>query len=136
MRSLPDRSSNASALALADVFVLTSRWEVSPLVPLEAMASGLPWVSFDVGNVHDYPGEFIVSTVQEMADRVNEILHDPVLASTLGGTGRDYVLQHNSWQKVIAEYEALFLELMSTVPAARMSPQDISGEQLGEGSDG
>jgi glycosyltransferase involved in cell wall biosynthesis len=136
MRSLPDRSSNASALALANVFVLTSTWEASPLVILEAMASGLPWVSFDVGNVHDYPGGFIVSTVQEMADRVREIAHNPALASTLGRAGRDHVLRYNSWQKVIGEYEALFLELVPTVPAARVSQHDVPGEQPGEGSDG
>jgi len=136
MRSLRDRSSNASALALANVFVLTSTWEASPLVILEAMASGLPWVSFDVGNVHEYPGGFIVSTVQEMADRVHELLRNPALASSLGCAGRDYVLQHNTWQKVIDEYEALFRELVPTVPVARVSLHDVPGEQPGEVTDG
>jgi glycosyltransferase involved in cell wall biosynthesis len=131
MHSLPDRASIASALAAANVFVLTSTWEASPLVILEAMASGLPWVSFDVGNVHEYPGGFIVSSVPEMADRVCEIVGSLALARTLAEAGRAHVHEHNRWQVVLDAYEGLFVKLLSGERVVRRPCESLSQECLG-----
>src|SRR5262249_4518573 len=50
------RPSVVSALREADLLVHPSTRETSPLVILEAMAAGLPWVAFDAGNVREFPG--------------------------------------------------------------------------------
>ena len=49
-----------SAFIGSDVFVFTSCKEVAPLVILESRAAGLPWVSFDVGDVSNQKGGIIL----------------------------------------------------------------------------
>jgi glycosyltransferase involved in cell wall biosynthesis len=101
----------AAALCAADVFVLPSRWEASPLVILEAMAAGLPWVSFDVGNVRDHAGGIVVGSIEEMASETRKLLSDRDLRARLGREGRERVLERHTWDKVVESYERLYLEL-------------------------
>ena len=59
LQDLP-REDVVAAFKCADAFVFTSRKEIAPLVIIESRAAGLPWVSFDVGNVSDNGGGFII----------------------------------------------------------------------------
>lgn len=53
LRNIP-REHVVSAFKSSDVFIFPSLKEVFPLVILESMASGLPFISLDVGNVNEY----------------------------------------------------------------------------------
>jgi len=60
LRDLP-REDVVAAFKCSDVFVFPSRKEIAPLVILESRAAGLPWVSFEVGNVSDNGGGLVVA---------------------------------------------------------------------------
>lgn len=86
-----------------DVFVCTSLMEGTPNPVLEAMASGIPVVSSDVGIVPEVFGErqkrFIVrnQTPQAYADAVAELILNPRLRRELGEENRARVLEW-SWE--------------------------------------
>lgn len=88
----------------ADVFVLTSDWEGTPNVVLEAMASGLPVVATNVGGVADLvqDGEsgYLVPPGDEaaMLERLQRLVTDAPLRKKMGARGREHVLAHYSLQ--------------------------------------
>lgn len=59
LRDLP-REDVVAAFNQSDIFLMTSKKEVAPLVILESQAAGLPWVSMDVGNVKDHLGGVVI----------------------------------------------------------------------------
>jgi glycosyltransferase involved in cell wall biosynthesis len=78
----------------ADVFCLPSWWEAMPLSVLEAMASGLPVVATDVGDVrrivvHGETGFVVpVQSPDELAAALRKVVEDPESARRIGSAGR------------------------------------------------
>jgi glycosyltransferase involved in cell wall biosynthesis len=108
-----DRRSVRSALRDCQVVAFTSRSEVAPLVPLEASAAGVPWVSFDVGNVSELRGGIVVHSEEELATAVRRLLGDPDARARLAEEGRRFVANVD-WSSVVARYEAEFERLLAT----------------------
>ena len=79
-------------LRLADVFVLTSRWEARALVVQEAMAAGLPVVATRTGGLPgllDGAGLLVpVGDPAAAAAAVDRLLADPAERARLGSAGR------------------------------------------------
>ena len=64
------RDDTIQAFMEADIFAFPSQVEVAPLVALEAMASKIPWVSLNVGNMKQLKGGFIVEGMKKMGGRL------------------------------------------------------------------
>lgn len=92
----------------ADVFLLTSDYEGTPNVILEAMASGLALVASDVGEVaavvDDGVTGYIIPPAEEdlMVDVVLDLVRDPAKQRRLGAAGRRRV-EHGWSTAVLAD---------------------------------
>jgi glycosyltransferase involved in cell wall biosynthesis len=87
----------------AYMLVHPSYFEGTPLCILEAMASGIPVVARSAGGISEIISNnkqgFIVNSTDEMTERMDLLLANSALATTMGMNGRKRVLKHHSWRK-------------------------------------
>jgi glycosyltransferase involved in cell wall biosynthesis len=100
----------AGAVDAADVFLFTSRVECAPLVILEAMAAGTPWVSYDVGNVSELAGGVVVAGAEEQLAATRRILDGE--HPDLGAAGRSAWEREHRWEEIVPRYESVFAEVL------------------------
>lgn len=101
----------------ADLLCLPSWWEAMPLSVLEGMASGLPVVATDVGDVHtavieDRTGILVPpKTPESLADALASLLRDEALRKKMGRMARETAEQewsaHATWSQILAIYRRL-----------------------------
>jgi glycosyltransferase involved in cell wall biosynthesis len=102
----------ASVLVLPSIHI-----ENSPLVVLEAMASGRPVIGSRIGGIPELIGEgstgllFSPGNREELAEKVIEILKDRKKAETMGRQGREKVLKEFSRERCLEAYQDLFARL-------------------------
>jgi glycosyltransferase involved in cell wall biosynthesis len=107
------------ALATADLFLFTSRVECAPLVILEAMAAGTPWVSFDVGNVSELEGGIVAAGPRELNEAAGEILDGR--RPELGPQGRAAWEANHRWEDVVGRYEWTFQSVLGVQQARALN---------------
>ena len=106
-------------LKAGDVFVLASRTEAFPNVVLEAMATGLPVVTTDVGSVREMvePGRsaLVVSPGDDSAleTALLTLSNDVALRRTLGERGREIVNERFEFDKMCTEREQAIEEIVA-----------------------
>src|SRR5262245_4073655 len=94
----------------ADVFVLPTYAEGTPISMLEAMAAGLPVISTPVGGIPDVVEEgvegYIVEPgdVEALADRLTLLINDPERRRRMGRRAQDKVRPFN-WDVVLPQLE-------------------------------
>ena len=102
-----------------DVVVLTSRNEGSPVALIEAMAAGVPVVSTEVGGVADVVQHGATGLLAPMDDaaalarHVVTLLGDRALGRRMGQQGRAIVAATYSADRLVADIEALYEELLT-----------------------
>ncbi len=117
LRMLGNRDDVPAVLAALDVLTLTSHNEANPVSILEAMSCGLPVVATNVGSVGESVIEgqtgYLVPAGDKrlLADRVIELLNEPLLAQELGEAGRVRVVERSSLDVMVGGYERLIAEL-------------------------
>lgn len=93
-----------------DVFCISSDTEQMPVALVEAMASSLPVVSTDVGDVRamlpDEQGEFVLplgahETAWPMAEKLTELLRDPAQRKQLGALNRKRAEERYSFDAML-----------------------------------
>jgi glycosyltransferase involved in cell wall biosynthesis len=120
-RDLP-REDVVAAFKCSDIFLFTSKKEVSPLVILEAQAAGLPWVSMDVGDIEDRKGGIIVPVsgydlkgykcpTPEAIKRYTEIsysiISDRDIRKNLIKSGKEDIKKYD-WSNIYSLYDKVF----------------------------
>ena len=107
-----------AALAGIDIFALSSDTEQMPLSLMEAMASGLPVVSTDVGDVKqmvcEENREFITLLGDEeaYAKALGRLISDAPLRARLGSANAAKARAEFTLDRMIAEYRVLFREAL------------------------
>jgi glycosyltransferase involved in cell wall biosynthesis len=114
LRPNEPRSRVVSAIREADVVLVTSSREAAPLVILESMAAGTPWVSLDVGCVREFSGGIIVTSPARMASVTLDLLNAPRRRAELSRQGRRAAAERHNWDRIAELYE----EQCSLVSAA------------------
>jgi len=112
-----DRHELWSYLTAADIYTMPSRDEGFAVAPLEAMACGLPVVGSDAPGVIDVlprgeaDGGIILprENAPALAKALTRLIDDPILASTLGATGRRRVENEFSLEAVGRQLRRLLL---------------------------
>jgi glycosyltransferase involved in cell wall biosynthesis len=110
----------ASAMRQADLLLLPSAADATPLVLLEAMRFGLPWLATaNCGSAHDHAGGAILP-VESFPGAIDHLLADGDARAALGAEGRSHFELAYSWDVVGAAYSAL---LSGAAPAPAPAPE-------------
>jgi glycosyltransferase involved in cell wall biosynthesis len=102
-----------------DVVVLTSRNEGSPVALIEAMAAGVPVVATAVGGVPDVVADGTsgllapIDDAPTVADHTIALLRDRPRAAAMGRAGRARVVATYSADRLVADIESLYTELLA-----------------------
>jgi glycosyltransferase involved in cell wall biosynthesis len=104
--------------ALADAFVLPSRYETFSLVTFEAAASGLPILATPVSGVSELiedgaNGFLVTPDAETIAGRLLELAADPELRARLGAAARAAALEYD-WASMVAAHDELFAAMALT----------------------
>jgi trehalose synthase len=98
----------------SDVVIQKSTREGFGLTVSEAIWKGRPFVGGDVGGiplqVDDGQSGFLVSTVEECADRTLRILRDPALGKELGRRGKEHVRRNFLMPRLLRDWLRIFTE--------------------------
>jgi len=119
------REDMPSILRSADVVACTPWYEPFGIVPLEAMACGVPVVASAVGGmldtvVHDVTGRLVKpKSPDEVALAINQLMNNDFLRQSLGAAGRDRARSRYSWDRIAADTLRIYDRL---VPAGCLQP--------------
>ena len=100
-----------AAYVAADIFLSASVTEAQPLMILDAMASGTPFISTNVGCVSELPGGIVVDSSAQIADQILKLANDPSLLNSLAHYGLTASSSKYNWNLVINEYKNLIYTL-------------------------
>jgi trehalose synthase len=96
----------------SDVVIQKSTREGFGLTVSEAIWKARPFIGGDVGGIPlqitDGESGFLVSNVEDCADRALEILRDPTLGKRLGRTGKEAVRRHFLTPRLLRDWLELF----------------------------
>lgn len=117
-------------LPAMDVFALTSRLEGLPLALLEAWAAGLPVVSSAVGGIPEVVTDGATGLLFPFGDEsalvaaLRRVLSDPGTAARIGSAGQTVVRKRYSLERMAANYEAIYRDLLAHSREASPLPPD------------
>ena len=116
---IPNLPEFSVALAAMDIFCLPSLRQGLGTIMLEAMSMGKPVIASGVGGVYsavrDNETGLVVppSNSSRLADRMLELLRDPVQARAIGESGRQLVLREFGVDKMVRQTAELYRDVVA-----------------------
>lgn len=124
-----------------DLFAITSDTEQMPVCLLEAMASGLPVVSTDVGDIKavlpaeqerwlaalEPGGPEETATAAALGGRLAELARDPESRWRLGALNRRRVEERFSFEAMLASYREIYHEVLCLPDTPGLPAEEVVG---------
>jgi glycosyltransferase involved in cell wall biosynthesis len=116
----------------ADAVVCAPWYEPFGIVPLEAMACGVPVVAAAVGGLRDtvVDGGTGIHVPprdpQAIASALTRLLGEPALPAELGAAGQRRARSRYSWQRVAAETEKAYQLAVAAMPAGQVRMEGVA----------
>jgi glycosyltransferase involved in cell wall biosynthesis len=106
-------------LSAADIVVLTSDNEGTPLSLIQAGMAGLPVVTTNVGSVpevvlNNITGVIAELDVQQIADALENLANNHALRAQLGESAQEFTLANFGVRRLVQDHEALYKRLLSS----------------------
>lgn len=106
-------------LSSADMIVLTSDNEGTPLSLIQAGMAGLPVVTTKVGSVPEVVLDGVTGIVtgldvQEIADALEKLLNDRILRTKLGAAAQEFTMSNFGVKRLVRDHEELYKKLLSS----------------------
>jgi glycosyltransferase involved in cell wall biosynthesis len=106
-------------LSAADIVVLTSDNEGTPLSLIQAGMAGLPVVTTNVGSVSEIVLDAVTGIiteldVQQIADALENLASNNALRAQLGNAAQEFTLANFGVQRLVHDHEELYKSLLSS----------------------
>ena len=106
-------------LSAADIVLLTSDNEGTPLSLIQAGMAGLPVVTTHVGSIPEIVLDGVTGLitplgVQEMANALEKLAKNVDLRQRLGAAAKEFTLAHFGVQRLVHDHEELYKKLLSS----------------------
>ena len=106
-------------LSSADMVVLTSDNEGTPLSLIQAGMAGLPVVTTNVGSVPEVVLDGVTGIVtgldvQEIADALEKLANDDIFRTNLGTAAQEFTLSNFGVKRLVHDHEELYKKLISS----------------------
>ncbi|MES2924207.1 MAG: glycosyltransferase family 4 protein [Verrucomicrobiota bacterium] len=106
------RAETFAAFKATDLVILTAKTETQPIVLIEAMAAGKPWISTDTGCVDRMEGGIVCRNAASMRAALINLLTDPELRTSLSVEGRKAARSRYSSSNCVMKYDSIFRSLV------------------------
>lgn len=106
-----DRHEIPKYLKNAKLFVTGSTWEAFPVVIVESMASGIPFICTDVGCVRFLPGGVVAKNKKEMIYWMDLLSKDENISQEIGRAGKAYVKSRLIKEDKIKDLESKIVDI-------------------------
>lgn len=105
-------------LAAADMLILTSDNEGTPLSLIQAGMAGLPVVAIKVGSVPEIVLDGVTGIItglgiSEIADEIEKLAKDSRLREKLGSAARDFTLANFGVKRLVRDHEEIYKRLIA-----------------------
>lgn len=114
------RNDVPSLLQGADFALMPSRSESGPLVLIEYMVAGLPFVSFNVGDLayqisqHQFPGFALAQDFDAFTNNLNTLLQlTPAERISRGNRGRKFVEEHFNIKTKVEDWKKIYEKILT-----------------------
>lgn len=105
------REDVANAYREAALFATASQVDVQPLMLIDAMAFGLPFIALDVAGISEFPGGVTYRTREELVQLMPELIRDAAKRKQLSNQGQIAVKTTYNWSVIISQYDALIQQI-------------------------
>jgi glycosyltransferase involved in cell wall biosynthesis len=106
-------------LSAADVVILTSDNEGTPLSLIQAGMAGLPVVTTNVGSVAEIVLDGLTGIVTDldvhkMADAIEKLWRDPELRIKMGVSAQEFTAANFGVKRLVCDHENLYKDLLAS----------------------